>query len=49
MSAPGHSSHFRPLSKGGSVDWRGLEVTGEDILVDGWWTLARLPHRATES
>jgi hypothetical protein len=21
-----------------SVDWSGLEVTGQDNLVDGWWT-----------
>jgi hypothetical protein len=38
MSAPVRSSHLRPLSKGGSVDWTGLEVTGADNLVDGWWT-----------
>jgi hypothetical protein len=24
------------------VAWSGLEVTGEDILVDGWWTLGLL-------
>jgi hypothetical protein len=29
------------------MDWSGLEVTGEDILVDGWWTaevVARLAN-----
>jgi hypothetical protein len=31
----------------GSVDWSVLPVTGEDSLVDGWWTSARLPRRAT--
>jgi hypothetical protein len=36
MSAPVRSSRFRPLAKGACVDWSGLEVTGEDNLVDGW-------------
>jgi hypothetical protein len=26
----------------GSVDRDGLEVTGEDNLVDGWWTSEKL-------
>jgi hypothetical protein len=47
MSAPVRSSHLRPLSKGGSVDWSGLEVTGEVNLVDGWWTAAELPIETT--
>jgi hypothetical protein len=29
------------------VDRSGLEVTGEDILVDGWWTAARLSCQRT--
>jgi hypothetical protein len=29
--------------EGGSVDWSGLEVTGEDDLVDGWWTSELFP------
>jgi hypothetical protein len=24
------------------MDWSGLEVTGEDNLVDGWWTAESL-------
>jgi hypothetical protein len=43
MSAPVHSCHFRPLAKRRSVDWSGLEATGEDNLVDGWWTATELP------
>jgi hypothetical protein len=25
-----------------AADWSGLEVTGEDNLVDGWWTSGKL-------
>jgi hypothetical protein len=38
MSARVRSGHSRPLSKAGSLDWSGLGVTGQDNLVDGWWT-----------
>jgi hypothetical protein len=27
---------------GDPTDWSGLGVTGEDNLVDGWWTAKRL-------
>jgi hypothetical protein len=27
-------------------DWSGLEVTGEDNLVDGWWTFELLSNPA---
>src|SRR5207244_1945497 len=49
MSAPVRSGHFRPLAEGGSLDWRGLEVTGEDNLVDGWWTSGKLSSQTTRS
>jgi hypothetical protein len=36
-----HSSQLRPLSV--RIGWTGgPEATGEDILVDGWWTSAIL-------
>ena len=38
MSAPVRSSHLRPLAESRWLDWSGLEMTGEDNLVDGWWT-----------
>jgi hypothetical protein len=38
VSAPVRSSHLRPLLMRDSADWPTLEVTGEDNLVDGWWT-----------
>jgi hypothetical protein len=38
VSAPVRASHSRPLCMTDSMDWSGLEVTGEDNLVDGWWT-----------
>jgi hypothetical protein len=38
MSAPVRSIHLRPLSIRLPLDWSGLEVTGDDNLVDGWWT-----------
>ena len=43
MSAPVRCGQLRPLLEGGSVDWSGLEVTGEDDLVDGWWTSELFP------
>jgi hypothetical protein len=27
---------------GDPADWSGLEVTGQDNLVDGWWTSKKL-------
>jgi hypothetical protein len=47
MCAPGHSSPLRPLLRGGFADWSGPEVTGEDNLVDGWWTGTGLPLAKT--
>src|ERR687891_485236 len=38
MSAPVRSSHLRPLAESRWLDWSGLEMTGEDNLVDAWWT-----------
>ncbi len=32
---------------GNSADWNGLEVTGEDNPVDGWWTSGRLTEQST--
>ncbi len=42
MSTPVRSSHLRPLSIPLPPDWSGLEVTGADNLVDGWWTSGTL-------
>src|SRR5919106_1614913 len=47
MSAPVRSSHLRPFSMRDSMDWSGLEVTGEDNLVDGWWTPEMLSLQRT--
>src|SRR5215211_6504046 len=49
LSASVRSGHSRPLSKGGSVAWSGLEVTGEDNLVDGWWTPEMLSDDITDA
>src|SRR5512132_3579381 len=36
------SSPLRPLVVQVRVDWSGLGATGEDNLVDGWWTSKEL-------
>jgi hypothetical protein len=38
MSAPVRSSHSQPLFMGDSADSSGLEVTGQNNVVDGSWT-----------
>jgi hypothetical protein len=47
MSAPVRSSHSGPLSSGRSLASGGLEVTGEDNAVDGWWTCDMLSRPRT--
>ena len=47
MSAPVRSSHSRARFTGDSEDWSGLEATGEDNLVDGWWTSESLSTKRT--
>ena len=47
MSAPVRSSHSGPLSMRLPPDWSGLKVTGEDNLVDGWWTSEMLSLQRT--
>jgi hypothetical protein len=42
VSAPVRSGHVRPHSMRYRPAWSGLEVTGEDNPVDGWWTSVRL-------
>ena len=42
MSAPVRSGQLRPLLMPLPPDWSGLELTGEDNLVDGWWTCRML-------
>jgi hypothetical protein len=42
VSARVRPSHAGPLVMGDPADWSGLGVTGEDNLVDGWWTARRL-------
>jgi hypothetical protein len=42
VSARVRPSHSGPLVMGDPTDWSGLGVTGEDNLVDGWWTAKRL-------
>jgi hypothetical protein len=31
------------------MDWSGLELTGENNLVDGWWTTVTLSYWQTRS
>jgi hypothetical protein len=47
VSAHVRSSHSGPLGIRDSVDWKGLDVTGEDKLVDGWWTVSKSPFWTT--
>jgi hypothetical protein len=47
MSAQVQSSHSGPLLLADSADLSGLEMTGEDNLVDGWWTASVLTVQKT--
>jgi hypothetical protein len=49
VSAPVRSGHPKPLVMRDSADRTGLEVTGEDNPVDGWWTARMLTASRTHA